>query len=102
MELNISKQVENPLLDRTEIYFDCLYQGEPTPKVLDIKNRLVAMLNVDKNLLVVYRLKPSFGEGKADGYAKLYGSQESLKEIELENVLQKNSEPKKEETEEAE
>ncbi len=102
MEIKITQQIENPLLNRNEIHFDCLYQGEPTPKVLDVKNRLVATLNVDKNLLVVDKLNPAFGEGKANGYAKLYNSQESLKKIERKHVLDKNQEPQKEESKEAE
>ena len=102
MEITINEKIENPLLNRTEIRFECIYQGEATPKVLDVKNRLVATLNVDKNLLVVHNLKPSYGEGKANGYAKLYDSVESLAKIEREHVVVKNKEAAKEETEEAE
>jgi len=99
MEIDIKQQVENPLLNRTEIHFDCIYQGESTPKVLEVKNRLVAQLNVDKNLLVVDKVKPSFGEGRADGYAKLYDSEEKLAQIEKQHVLDKNTEAAKEEEE---
>ena len=102
MEITINEKIENPLLNRTEIRFECIYQGEATPKVLDVKNRLVATLNVDKNLLVVHNLKPSYGEGKANGYAKLYDSVESLAKIEREHVVVKNKEITKEEKEEAE
>jgi small subunit ribosomal protein S24e len=97
MEIDIKEQIENPLLNRTEIHFDCLYQGETTPQVIEVKNRLVALLNVDKNLLVVDKVKPSFGEGRADGYAKLYDSEENLIRIEKQHVLVKNKEPEKEE-----
>ena len=100
MEIDIDQQIENPLLNRTEIHFNCLYQGEATPKVLDVKNRLVAILNVDKSLLVVDKLNPVFGEGIAKGYAKLYKSNESLAEIERKHVIEKNQESKKEEKEE--
>lgn len=96
MEINITQKTENPLLDRTEIEFECTYQGESTPKVLEVKNRLVAVLDVDKNLLVVDKLKPQFGEGKAIGYAKLYQSEESLSKIERKHVLEKNQEAAKE------
>ncbi len=99
MEINITQKTENPLLDRTEIEFDCTYQGESTPKVLEVKNRLIAVLDVDKNLLVVDKLKPQFGEGKAIGYAKLYQSNESLSKIERKHVLKKNQEATKEEAE---
>jgi small subunit ribosomal protein S24e len=99
MEITINEKIENPLLNRTEIRFECIYQGEATPKVLDVKNRLVATLNVDKNLLVVHNLKPSYGEGKANGYAKLYDSVESLDKIEREHVVVKNKEATKEKEE---
>ena len=87
MEIDIKEQVENPLLNRTEIYFDCIYQGESTPKVLEVKNRLVAQLNVDKNLLVVDKVNPSYGEGRADGYAKLYDSEEKLVQIKKQHKI---------------
>jgi small subunit ribosomal protein S24e len=99
MEINVNEKIENPLLNRTEIRFDCTYQGDATPKVLDVKNRLVATLNVDKNLLVVHNLKPSYGEGKAHGYAKLYDSVENLNKIEREHVVTKNKEAAKEDKE---
>ncbi|MDD3754166.1 MAG: 30S ribosomal protein S24e [Methanobacterium sp.] len=102
MEIDIKKQVENPLLNRTEIHFDCIYQGKATPKVLEVKNRLVAQLNVDKNLLVVDIVNPSYGEGRADGYAKLYDSEEKLVQIEKQYILDKNKEPVKEEEKEEE
>jgi small subunit ribosomal protein S24e len=100
MEINIIKKTENPLLDRIEIDFECVYQGESTPKVLDVKSKLVAMLDADKNLLVVDKVKPHFGEGKAKGYAKIYGTVESLNDIETEHILNKNKEASAENTEE--
>lgn len=102
MEINITQKTKNPLLDRTEIQFNCIYQGESTPKILEVKNRLVAELDVDKKLLVVDKLQPQFGEAKAKGYAKLYDSEESLSQIERKHILKKNQEPQKEEDEEAE
>jgi small subunit ribosomal protein S24e len=92
MDIDIKEQIENPLLSRTEIQFNCLYQGEATPKVLDVKNKLVAILNVDKNLLVVDKVKPNYGEGRAEGYAKLYDSEETLNRVERDHVVKKNQE----------
>ncbi len=100
MEINIQEETENKLLNRKEIHFECLYQGEATPHILDVKKKLVAQLDVDKTLLVVDKLKPSFGEGKAKGYAKIYDSEEYLNTIEPEHVLNKNKPPSKKEEEE--
>jgi small subunit ribosomal protein S24e len=102
MEIEIKEKIENPLLNRTEIHFDCIYQGEATPKTLDVKDKLVAILDADKNLLVVDNVLPKFGEGKADGYAKIYDSEENLNEIETKHVLAKNQEPQAEESAEEE
>ncbi|MBM4240175.1 MAG: 30S ribosomal protein S24e [Euryarchaeota archaeon] len=97
MEIVIKDELKNPLLNRTEIHFDCLYQGETTPKILDVRNKLVSILNADKKLLVVDKIKPTFGEGRADGYAKVYDSKDCLEEIESKHILLKNQEPQKEE-----
>lgn len=103
MEIEIKDKIENPLLNRTEVHFDCIYQGEATPKTLDVKNKLVAILDADKNLLVVDKVLPKFGEGKADGYAKIYDNEENLNKIETKHVLAKNQEPQEgEEAEEEE
>ncbi len=97
MDIEIKDKNENPLLNRTEIHFDCIYQGESTPNVLEVKNKLVALLDADKKLLVVDKVLPKFGEGRADGYAKLYDSEENLSKIEAKHILAKNQEPQKDE-----
>ena len=92
MDINIITQKENNVLNRNEIKFDCVYQGEPTPKILDVKSKLVALLDTKKELLVVDSIQPHFGEGKAAGYAKVYTDEDSLKSIETEHVIAKNKE----------
>jgi len=100
MEINIIEEKENPLLNRKEIRFECLYEGESTPKVLEVKNKLVAMLDADKDLLVVDKIDQGFGEPRGTGYAKIYESAEKLTEIEPEHVVKKNTEASEEEEEE--
>ncbi|GAB6056387.1 30S ribosomal protein S24e [Methanobacterium movens] len=102
MELNIIEKTENPVLNRTEIDFECLYHGEATPKLLDIKSKLVALLDADKELMVVDNVQPFFGEGRAKCYAKIYDSKESLNDIETKHILEKNKEASKEEEEDQE
>ena len=100
MEIDIITKKENKALDRTEVKFNCIYDGEATPKILDVKNKLVALLDSKKDLLVVDSLQPHFGETKALGYAKVYGSKDSLLDIETEHVLAKNKLVGEEEAEE--
>jgi small subunit ribosomal protein S24e len=94
MEIDILEKKENKVLDRTEIKFNCLYEGEATPQLLNVKNKLVALLNTKKEFIVVDSIQPHFGEAKAAGYAKVYDSENSLKDIETKHVLDKNQEAK--------
>ena len=92
MEIDIITKTENPVLDRTEIEFECIYQGEATPKILEVKSKLVAILDADKNLLIIDNIQPSYGEGKGNGYAKIYNSEDSLNKIETKHIIEKNQE----------
>lgn len=101
MEIDILDKKENKTLDRDEIKFNCIYEGEATPKILDVKSKLVALLDTKKELIVIDSIQPHFGETKAAGYAKVYGSEESLKDIETEHIISKNQEPETEEAEDS-
>ena len=58
MEIEIFEKKENVLFDRTEVKFYVSYVGEPTPKLLDVKSKLVAMLDTKKELIVVDNIQP--------------------------------------------
>ncbi len=100
MEIKIIERKENPLLNRTEIKFECEYPAEGTPKLLDVKHKLVALEDSSNDLLVVDNMKPSYGVPTAVGLAKIYDSIEKLNEIETESVINKNEEPEEEPAEE--
>ncbi|MCD7781119.1 MAG: 30S ribosomal protein S24e [Methanosphaera sp.] len=103
MEIKIIEKRENPLLNRTEIKFECEYAQEGTPKTLDVKHKLVAMEDASNDLLVVERMKPSYGVPTAVGEARIYDSVAKLEEIEPSSVKSKNAEPEAdEEAEDAE
>ena len=96
MEIEFIEEKENKLFNRKELKFYVDYDGEATPKILDIKSKLVALLNTKKELLVVDNVQPHYGEPKALGYAKVYATVEDLKYIETNHVLAKNEEPAEE------
>ena len=93
MEIEITDKKENILFDRTEVKFNVLYEGEPTPKLLDVKSKLVALLDTKKELIVVDNIQPGYGEPKATGYAKVYGREASLLDVEKPSIIAKNKEP---------
>ena len=102
MEIEFIEEKENKVFSRKEIKFYVDYEGEATPKILDIKSKLVALLNTKKDLIVVDNVQPHYGEPKAVGYAKVYDTVDDLKYIETEHVLAKNEEPAEEPAEDEE
>ncbi|MBQ2353613.1 MAG: 30S ribosomal protein S24e [Methanobrevibacter sp.] len=102
MEIEFIEEKENKLFNRKEIKFYVDYDGEATPKVLDIKSKLVALLNIKKELIVVDNVQPHYGEPKALGYAKVYDTVDDLTYIETKHVIAKNEEPEEAPAEDAE
>ena len=100
MEIEFIEEKENKVFNRKEIKFYVDYEGESTPKVLDIKSKLVALLNTKKELIVVDNVQPHYGEPKALGYAKVYDTVDDLEYIETQHVIAKNEEPEEEPAEE--
>ena len=102
MEIEFIEEKENKVFNRKEIKFYVDYDGEATPKLLDVKSKLVALLNTKKDLIVVDNVQPHYGEPKAIGYAKVYDTVDDLKYIEAKHVIAKNEEPEEPAEEEAE
>ena len=102
MEIEFIEEKENKLFNRKEIKFYVDYDGEATPKVLDIKSKLVALLDTKKDLIVVDNVQPHYGEPKALGYAKVYDTVDDLTYIETKHVIAKNEEPEEAPAEDAE
>ena len=102
MEIEFIEEKENKLFNRKELKFYVDYDGEATPKILDIKSKLVALLNTKKELLVVDNVQPHYGEPKALGYAKVYETVEDLEYIETKSVIAKNTEASEEAEEDEE
>ena len=93
MEIDIFEDKENKVFNRREIKFYVEYEGEATPKITDIKSKLVALLNSKKESTVV---------AKALGYAKVYETVEDLEYIETKSVIAKNTEASEEAEEDEE
>ena len=99
MEINITKDWENPLLDRKEITFNISHTGA-TPSRDEIKNKLVAQLNSRHELVIVDKIRTEYGTQNTSGYAKIYSDVVRANEIENKHVLKRNELKATEETEE--
>ena len=90
MEVQIDSKKNNPLLNRTEVYFTVKHLGEKTPNREIVRNELAEKLNSKKENIVVNFIKPGFGTNETTGYAKIYSSLQKAKEIEETHILVRN------------
>lgn len=90
MEIEIKNRTENKLLEREEIEFDVLHDGEATPSLQDVRGLLRAELNSKDELTVVDGIETEYGWGRDRGFAKVYQDRNQLEDIEPRHVLEKN------------
>jgi len=99
LEINITKDWDNTLLDRKEITFNISHTGA-TPSRDEIKNKLVAQLNSRHELVIVDKIGTEYDTQNTTGYAKIYSDVDRANEIENKYVLKRNEPKPVEETEE--
>ena len=102
MEIDIFEDKENKVFNRREIKFYVEYEGEATPKITDIKSKLVALLNSKKESSVVHIEQQNYGEPKELGKAKFKKTVEVLQSIENKILIAKNTEASEEAEEDEE
>jgi small subunit ribosomal protein S24e len=90
MEIEIESKRNNPLLNRTEVYFIVKHPGEGTPNREIIRSELAEKLNVKKENIIVNTIKSGFGIQEISGYAKVYSSVQKTKDLEQEYILARN------------
>jgi small subunit ribosomal protein S24e len=98
MKVDVVDKVENPLFKRTEVKFRVDHAGAPTPKRLEVRPQLAALLGVAEDLLVIDKLTSTHGRQIASGIARTYTSREQLEKVEpkylLKRGLPKEAKPK--------
>lgn len=93
MEIELIEDKKNVLLKRREVKFKVTYVGS-TPSREDVRNKLSALLNSDKKLTILDYVKTDYGRHAAQGYAKVYENEESMK-VEPAYKMRRNFEPRK-------
>lgn len=94
MELNITKEDYNPVLERKELEFEV--SANVTPSREEIKKKLAALKNAKDELIVIKYIKHLFGEHRAVGKAHIYKSAEMLKKVEPKYLLERGKKKEKE------
>ena len=89
MDIEITNEKENHLLDRKEITFNILHT-DATPSRSVVKNKIVALLNSQYELVIIDKLATQYGTQNTIGYAKVYSDAKRAKEVENKYILERN------------
>lgn len=95
MEARIIKKVNNPLLRRTEIYFEIDHPRGPTPRRMEARKLLADKLKVPEDLVLIEKLATPHGRHVAAGIARVYNSRERLEELEPKYLLEREARKEK-------
>jgi len=95
MEIEIKEERENLLLRRKEVFFRLKHEEEgekkgASPSREEARDVLIKKLKCNPNLLVIDKMRTEFGKRETAGYAKVYESEDRLKEIENEYIIKRN------------
>ena len=94
MEIKITEQKDNPILNRKEVRFRASFSGS-TPSRKGVKESLCSKLGADSSLVVIDILEQGYGSQDLKGYAKVYSSSEAMG-IESKYKLERDAGVKKE------
>ena len=90
MELTITQKRDNPLLERTEVYFTIAHEKSGTPQRAEIRKAVAGALGGQGGIVILDWARAEFGRTATRGYAKVYKAKERAMEIETRPVLVRN------------
>ncbi len=90
MNIEILQNSNDMLLKRKDVRFK-ITQAGPTPSRVEVKGKLAALLNTNEKLIVINKLKCSFGKQETIGYANIYENEERLKQIAREYMVKRDA-----------
>ena len=82
VNINIIEQIEQPLLGRKKVLFEIEHLGTGTPRRLEVKEKLSALLGASLDMTFIRKLDTDFGLPSLDGVAMVYDDEEVMKKIE--------------------
>ncbi|MFH1125894.1 MAG: 30S ribosomal protein S24e [Candidatus Altiarchaeota archaeon] len=100
MDVEVISERENPLLGRREVRLRVKYPGLGVPNRQEVRNKIIAVLDSNKDLTVVDSIKPEYGRHSSIGYVKIYENAGAMK-IEAEHKIDRNFKPKEKKPAEA-
>ena len=90
MELEITEQNDNPLLNRQEIKVVIKHNESSTPRRNQVIKNISEQLKANRELVIIDHLKNAYGKTETHGYAKIYSDKESLSKIETKPSMERH------------
>ncbi|GAF86234.1 unnamed protein product [marine sediment metagenome] len=78
LNIEITEEKKNPLIDRLEITFRVDHFGVGTPNRLEVKKKIAAMQGSDEKLTIIINLGTHFGSSSTQGVAYIYENSKDL------------------------
>ncbi len=69
LNIEITEEKKNPLIDRLEVTFRVDHFGAGTPNRLEVKKKIAAMQGSDEKLTIIQKLGNHFGSSSTQGVA---------------------------------
>jgi small subunit ribosomal protein S24e len=82
MEITIIKEIENPILHRSEIHFEMNFLNQGSPNRIDVRDKIAAMKTAEPALTFIKSMKTAFGIPKLTGTALIYMDEKVALELE--------------------
>ncbi len=98
MDLKITHEKKNELLERREIVAELISDKTPTRE--DVAQSVAAKINLPREQVIVWKIDSLYGEKKIIVNVRAYDKKEQLEIIERKNFKKRNTVEKKEEVKE--
>lgn len=93
MELKILENVEKKLIGRSEVTFEVIHNGGPTPSIWEVRKTLAAVGGFPIEGTFIIKLRSKFGTSKSTGVAHVYKDEKTAQIFESKHVMIANLEP---------
>ncbi|MCG3217861.1 MAG: 30S ribosomal protein S24e [Candidatus Heimdallarchaeota archaeon] len=90
MEIKITDEHDNTLLSRKEIKFTIEHPGSAIPSREVVVSRLCALLNKEKDTMILREIQGQFGGARSEALVYIYENEEAMKAVEPPYMLKRN------------
>ncbi len=89
MKIEIAEERENKLFDRKELLLRITYDSN-TPRWSEVRDKLVGLVNADKEVVILDSIRGRFGVREAQAHARIYKTKDQALEVENKHTIRAN------------